>query len=135
MPSNQIKSILEHEPGELWISTADGLSRMRYRFDLSSKALDVYFRNYNQSDNLQDNFFRERSSCKTSKGQLIFGCEKGIVMFDPDEIKDNTHIPNVFITGFKLFNKEVSVGNPNSILSNSINQTSEIRLKHNLPSV
>lgn len=131
LPSNQIKSILQHKPGELWISTAHGLSRMRYSFDSISENLTVDFRNYNQSDNLQDIFFWERSSCKTFDGQLIFGCEKGIIMFDPDDIKDNTQIPNVFLTGFKLFNKKVSVGGSDLLLSNNISQTSEIRLKHN----
>ncbi|MBN2523143.1 MAG: response regulator [Bacteroidales bacterium] len=130
LPSNQIKAILEHKPGELWISTAYGLSRMRYKNDTLSKKITADFRNYNQSDNLQDIFFWERSACKTLDGELIFGCEKGIVMFDPDKIKDNTRIPEIYITGFKLFNKPVSVGEYNSILTKNISQTSEISLKY-----
>ncbi len=130
LPNNQIKSILEHKPGELWISTAYGLSRMKYSYDSISGNISADFRNYNQSDNLQDIFFWERSACKTQDGQLIFGGEKGIVMFNPDEIKDNKRLPKVYITGFKLFNKFVTVGDSHNLLEKNISQTSEIRLKH-----
>ncbi|MFC2137234.1 two-component regulator propeller domain-containing protein [Bacteroidota bacterium] len=131
LPSNQIKGILEHKPGELWISTGYGLSRMRY-FEADKKdSIAVNFKNYNKSDNLQDNFFLDRSACKTKDGKLIFGCEKGIVLFDPDKITENTLPPKVYITSFKLFSKEVHPVDENSILTNNIMNTSEIKLKHN----
>ena len=131
LPSNQIKSILENKPGELWISTGIGLSRMRYWRDDSTGKIVAKFRNYNKSDNLQDNFFWERSAYKTKKGELVFGCEKGIVMFNPDEIKDNTAIPPVYIVGFKLFNKPVAVGEYDSLLRKNILYTKKIILKYN----
>ncbi|MBA7519305.1 Sensor histidine kinase RcsC [subsurface metagenome] len=130
LPSNQIKSILEHQPGELWISTGYGLSRMRYIRDTVLGTVTANFRSYNQSDNLQDIFFWERSAYKTSEGQLIFGCEKGVVMFNPDEIEENKRIPDVYITNFKLFNKPVKIGEYNNLLTQNISQTSEIRLKY-----
>jgi signal transduction histidine kinase/ligand-binding sensor domain-containing protein/CheY-like chemotaxis protein len=131
LPNNQIKSILENKPGELWISTNFGLSRMVYGVDTKTGVLHAQFRNYNKWDNLQDNFFWERSACKTKNGKLAFGCVKGIIMFKPDEIKDDTIIPEVYITGFKLFNKPVAIGEYDSLLKHSISRTSEIRLKHN----
>ncbi len=130
LPSNLIKCILEYKPGELWISTGNGISRMRYEKKSNGKVF-AKFRNYNQSDNLQDNIFWERSGCKTSNGNLLFGCEKGIILFDPDKIIDNTEIPKVYITGIKLFNKPVLIGEYDSLLKHNINQTNEIKLKYN----
>jgi signal transduction histidine kinase/ligand-binding sensor domain-containing protein/CheY-like chemotaxis protein len=127
LPSVQIKSILEHRPGELWISTGNGLSRMRYMQDTVSGTISATFRNYNTSDNLQDNFFWERSAYKTKEGLLAFGCEKGLVMFNPDEIHDNTAIPKVYITGLRLFNEPVKIGDYDSLLRQNIRLTKEIK--------
>ncbi len=127
LPSLQIKSILEHTPGELWISTGYGLSRMRYLQDTVSGNITATFRNYNTSDNLQDNFFWERSAWKTKEGLLAFGCEKGLIMFNPDEISDNTVIPKVYITGLRLFNEPVKIGDYDSLLRQNIRLTSEIK--------
>ncbi len=131
LPSNQIKSILEHKSGELWISTGYGLSRMRYNKDKVSGKITAEFRNYDKSDNLQDVFFWESSACKTYDGQLIFGGEKGIVMFNPDDITDNTRIPDLYLTSFELFNKPVAIGDYDSLLTRNINSTKTIKLKYN----
>lgn len=131
LPSVQIKSILEHKPGELWISTSNGLSQMKYRQDTVRDNIFATFRNYNTSDNLQDNFFWERSALKTKEGLLAFGCEKGLIMFNPDEIHDNTDIPKVYITGLRLFNEPVRIGEYDSLLKQNIRLTSEIKFKRN----
>jgi len=131
LPSNQIKGILEFRPGELWFSTGNGLSRMRYSQDVTSDSLIVDFRNFNTSDNLQDIFFWDRSALKLRNGKLVFGSEKGIVLFNPDQIIDNKRIPNVYLTSFKLFNKEVNIGDYDSLLVKSISMTEEIKLKYN----
>jgi signal transduction histidine kinase/ligand-binding sensor domain-containing protein/CheY-like chemotaxis protein len=131
LPSNQIKAILENRPGELWISTGNGLSRMRYSVSEADGNIGVKFRNYNESDNLQDIFFWDRSACRTSDGRLIFGCERGIVVFAPDNITENQRIPDVFITSFELYNKRVIPGEPGSVLKVQIDQTKEIKLRHN----
>jgi signal transduction histidine kinase/ligand-binding sensor domain-containing protein/CheY-like chemotaxis protein len=130
LPSNQIKSILEYKPGELWISTGYGLSRMRYQEDEQTGELSAEFRNYDEADNLQDIFFWDRSAFKTSEGELIFGGEKGIIEFNPDEITDNTRIPDLYLTSFELFNKPVHIGDYDSILTNNINITKSIQLKY-----
>ena len=131
LPSNQIKSILEHKPGELWISTGYGLSRMLYEKDTVHRGITATFRNYDESDNLQDVFFWENAAYKTSEGQLIFGGENGIVMFDPAEIYDNTRIPEIYLTGFELFNKPVAIGDFDSLLTKNINRAQSLKLKYN----
>ena len=91
-------------PGELWISTGLGLSRMRFTIDSADGHVKAKFRNFDQSDDLQDIFYWERSGFRMKNGDLIFGGEKGIVMFNPGDIKINRRKPDVYITGVKLFN-------------------------------
>jgi signal transduction histidine kinase/ligand-binding sensor domain-containing protein/CheY-like chemotaxis protein len=129
LPSNDIKSILEHKTNELWISTASGICRLRYNIEKDGSVKVKSFRSYNKSDNLQDNYYWDRSACKLKNGKLAFGGENGIVVFNPDEIKDNTEIPNVYITDFKIFGKSIAIGEHDSILHSSISNTKEIKLK------
>jgi len=131
LPSNQIKSILEYKPGELWLGTGYGLSRMRYVRNIETGGISAVFRNYDESDNLQDIFFWERSAIKTSDERLVFGGEKGIIVFNPDEITDNTRIPEIYFTDFELFNKSVAIGDYDSLLKDNIINTKSLRLKHN----
>lgn len=131
LPSNQIKSIIEYKPGQLWIGTTYGLSRMDYNFDKNSGNVNAKFRNYDKSDNIQDFVFWNRSACKTRDNKLIFGGENGIVVFKPEEIQDNTTLPNVYITDFKINNHSVEIGEYDSLLKRSITYTDEIKLKYN----
>jgi signal transduction histidine kinase/ligand-binding sensor domain-containing protein/CheY-like chemotaxis protein len=130
LPSNQIKSIVEYKPGQLWIGTSYGLSRMNYSFDNKTRKVIASFRNYDKSDNLQDFVFFSRSACKTKDNNLIFGGENGIVSFSPEDIKDNTVIPDVYITKFKLNNKTVEIGEYDSLLTKSITYTNELKLRY-----
>jgi signal transduction histidine kinase/ligand-binding sensor domain-containing protein len=130
LPNSQIKSIVEYYPGNLWIGTGKGLSNLKYKQDASSGNITATFRNYDRFDNLQDNLYWKSAAIKTKEGKLIFGGEKGIVVFDPTEIKNNTWVPNVFITDFKLFNKAINIGEYDSILKKDILFTKEITLKY-----
>jgi signal transduction histidine kinase len=67
---------------------------------------------------------------KSKEGKIIFGGEKGIVVFDPETIKDNKIFPKAYFTGFKLFNKDVQIGDYDSILRKNILSTKEITLKY-----
>jgi signal transduction histidine kinase/ligand-binding sensor domain-containing protein len=130
LPSNQIKSFIEERPGIIWMGTGYGLTRMAYKIDSETGNPDVEFRNYNRTDNLQDVFFWENSATKTKSGELIFGTENGIIAFNPQEIKDNTIPPDIYITEFLLFNRPVNVGDYDSILHTHLRNTSTITLKH-----
>lgn len=101
LPSNQVRSILPDEMGNLWIATTKGVSR----FNVEKET----FRNFDYLDGLQSNSFNANCMFKNSKGQLLFGGKKGFNIFSPDSIKDNTTAPNVVITDFKIFNEKVTL--------------------------
>lgn len=127
LASEFVMGILEDDNGNLWISTKNGLSK----FNIHSET----FRNYYIEDGLQSNEFEEFSACcKLKTGELIFGGVNGFNIFYPDSIKDNTHIPPVYITDFHLFNKPVQIGydslNGRTIISKPIIECEEIELNY-----
>ncbi|MCW9094366.1 MAG: ATP-binding protein [Ignavibacteriaceae bacterium] len=124
LPSNHIRGILEDDSGNLWIGTNNGLSKFN--------PLKETFRNYDIEDGLPS--LGLIAGCKSKTGEFIFHGVNGFIIFHPDSIKDNAHIPPVYITGFHLFNKPVPIGydslSKRIILSKSITESKEIELNY-----
>jgi hypothetical protein len=53
-----------------------------------------------------------------------------VTAFYPDDIQQNTYIPPVYITDFKILNRPVEIGGKNPILTKDISFTDEIRLSY-----
>lgn len=127
LANDYVMGILEDDNGNLWISTCNGLSK----FNIPTET----FRNYYVEDGLQGNEFEELAAYREIKtGQLIFGGVNGFNIFYPDSILDNSHIPPVYITDFKLFNNSVPIGvdslSGRTILKRSIIDCEEIKLNY-----
>ncbi|RMG42272.1 MAG: response regulator, partial [Methanobacteriota archaeon] len=120
MPDNVVYGILSDRKHNLWLSTNKGLSR----FNTSLKT----FRNFDVTDGLQSNEFNTLASFKSESGEMFFGGIKGITYFYPEEVVDNPHIPEVKITGLRIFNEEVTPDNRPDLLSTVISQTTELNL-------
>ncbi len=61
---------------------------------------------------------------------MYFGGINGFNVFDPDKIEDNSYVPPVVITDFKIFNQPVPVGKEGSPLKTNVSITDEIILSH-----
>ena len=125
LPSNQIYGILEDHHGIIWLSTGQGLTR----FDPETEE----FKTYKADDGIQGDRFYYGAYCKCRSGELLFGGQNGLTSFRPDELKDNQDIPPIVITGFKIFNKEVPVGEKfegEVILDSSISRSGSIEVKY-----
>jgi signal transduction histidine kinase/streptogramin lyase len=124
LPNNTIEGILEDEQGNLWISTNNGLSR----FNLKTKT----FRNYDSNDGLQSNEFNVFTAfCKSHRTkEMYFGGINGFNVFDPGKVEDNTFVPPVVLTDFRMFNVSVPIGK-NSLLQKAIYLTDELSLPYN----
>jgi len=118
LPSNAIRGILEDDAGFLWIITNKGLSRFHY--DSAS------FTNYTREDGLNSNELYVRSCLRTRGGEFYLGGENGFNVFNPENIKNNTFIPPVYLTNLKINNTPVEIGSENSPLENHIGETTEI---------
>ncbi|HMW32047.1 MAG TPA: two-component regulator propeller domain-containing protein [bacterium] len=100
LPNEVILGVLEDNKGFLWLSTNRGLARFDPLAPRGQK-----FRNYNPNDGLQADEFNGSSFHKSKSGELFFGGVNGFNAFFPEEIKDNTHVPSVVLTAFKIFDK------------------------------
>lgn len=117
---NLVHSILEDNSGNLWIGTQNGLSR----FNPETGKI----KNFDKND-LPVTDFRKGGSLKDKNGFLYFGGDCGFIMFHPDSIKDNDHIPEIVLTEFMLSNIPVKP-DENSPLKKNINIAEEINLTY-----
>jgi ligand-binding sensor domain-containing protein/signal transduction histidine kinase len=122
LPGNSIMGILEDFSGNLWISTGSGLCKFNPE--------EETFRAYNLSDGLQGKEFSLNAAFKTRRGDLLFGGRNGFNLFNPDQARDNPHIPPVYITGFRIYNKPIKVGDKNSPLKQHISETVQLELSY-----
>ena len=118
LPSDAICGVLEDGKGNLWIATKKGISK--FNPDQNT------FKNYNATDGLQSNQFRRNSYFKDKNGVFYMGGFKGLNVFHPDSIRDNPNLPTVYITNLKVHNKEISIGDDDSLLTQNIIYTKEI---------
>jgi signal transduction histidine kinase/ligand-binding sensor domain-containing protein/DNA-binding response OmpR family regulator len=86
----------------LWLSTYNGLNKL----NVASGEIT----NYYASDGLQGNEFSMGAVFKDEKGKIYFGGIYGITCFDPEKIKDNTSIADLYITNFYLNNIPIRKG-------------------------
>jgi ligand-binding sensor domain-containing protein len=122
LPSNIIYGILPDEHGSLWLSTTNGISRFNLRTG--------EFKNYGREAGLQSDQFNYNAYCRTRKGEMLFGGINGVTIFHPDSIRENTYIPPVVITDFRIFNRPVPIGGQDPILKAHISQTNTLVLSY-----
>lgn len=94
LPNDVVYGILPDDNNSIWLSTIHGLSRL----DLRTRQ----FKNFDESDGLQSNEFNYGAYLKNDNGELLFGGVNGFNVFDPDRITENSFIPPVSITSFKV---------------------------------
>jgi signal transduction histidine kinase/ligand-binding sensor domain-containing protein/AraC-like DNA-binding protein len=112
LPNNMISGILEDSHGDLWLSTNKGISRFNPRTEK--------FGNYDVHDGLLNSQYNFGTYFKNKDGELFFGGTNGFDAFLPDNIKDNSHIPEVVITDFQIFNEPVAINNEESVENNDV---------------
>ncbi|MCP4309704.1 MAG: hypothetical protein GY790_00445, partial [Bacteroidetes bacterium] len=119
--NNEITSILEDRMGKLWLATSDGL----LRFEESTSKVSYYY----WRDGLVADEFNYSASFQNENDVIYLGGTNGLVYFHPGSIQDNYHVPPVYIESFSIGNREVHVSDPDSPLTQPINQTEKITLK------
>ncbi len=124
--NNVVNGILEDDFGNLWISTNKGLSRFNQD--------RVTFTNYDAGNGLQGTEFNTWAYFRSAAGRMYFGGTNGLTSFNPVEIEDNTHIPEMVITDFSVDHKTVAIGYDNflgrTLLEKSISETKKIELNY-----
>ncbi|MCB0752445.1 MAG: hypothetical protein KDC52_13315, partial [Ignavibacteriae bacterium] len=122
LQSNNIKSIIEDNDGNLWLGTSSGISF----FNVETKI----FTNYSKEDGINGTQMNSGAALKLQNNLMLIGSTGGLNIFDPKNINSSNYKPNLIITDFQLFNKSVKPG-VYSPLSENILTTEEIILSHN----
>ncbi len=107
LPSNIITSIFDDDRGNLWISTSNGLVKFINGVNTPDKP---DFKIFQTKENLKVLQFNNNSSYKSKTGELYFGGFHGFISFQPNEILDNPYLATPKITGLKILNQEIEVG-------------------------
>ncbi len=122
LSGNLVKSMLQDQQGTFWITSSLALSR----FD----PVQAQFTSFHAEDGMQLQEFWDRSSFLDPSGQLYFGGDNGMLLFHPDNIRNNNYVPPVIFTDFYLFNKEVKSSVKNKLLPAPIYRIPTIRLQY-----
>lgn len=93
LAANTAAALMEDGHGNIWASTARGLSRIN--------PTNGTVRSYLSSDGLPVYEYHFKSCCRDSSGTIYFGGTNGAVGFRPDDLVDNSHAPPVEITSFR----------------------------------
>ncbi|MBK0383593.1 response regulator [Pedobacter sp. SD-b] len=116
-------SVLEDHDGKLWLSTDKGI----LRYDPKKASSKIY----NLNDGIAANAFARGSKLFSKDGRIYFGGASGVTSFNPKELGTiNKYAPNIVITNFKLFDKDIEVGDSTAILKKSIADTKKIKLDY-----
>lgn len=120
LPEENIAAIVEDNDNNIWVSGNSGLTKINPK--------TTNFINYTANDGLLSNDFNFGAAYKDSKGFLYFGNIKGVDYFNPKNIKINTSKPILYLTGFKIFNEDVTPNVEDSPLQKVISETDSIVL-------
>jgi len=121
--SGYVASLLEDKQGNLWIGSSNGI----YKYDRESNRFTLMDSNHG----VPTGRFFSNCAAQTPGGMMYFGGNNGIVYFRPDEVRLNSEVPAMVITGFQL-NVKARRDSPedNHELFARISQQEEIRLKY-----
>lgn len=121
--NTDVTKSLQLTASHLWVGTDKGIVR------LSLDLQEVSF--FNVFDGLQSKTFND-TSFKDRNDKLYFGGTKGLTSFSPSFLKATQTKPQINISGFMMFNKEVPLKNedPTSPLESDITETKSIRLNY-----
>lgn len=115
-----IRAILEDDYGNLWLKSWDGhITKLNPQTGI--------FTNFDENSGLRPEQSIIVASYRDDKGRMYFGGPKGYYTFQPYY---NTHVPNIQITDFKLFNKSVTPHDERQLLRSAIITTEKIHLTY-----
>jgi len=122
LPSDITLSIVEDTSGQLWVTTENNLTRFNPQTGIFETFAEIKRLMASQS-------FSEASNCRLKSGELMFGYSAGLLIFQPNRIRNNTYKPYLALTNFELFNKKVPIGD-HTPLSQNIDNLKKLVLNH-----
>ena len=122
LPSDVVLSIVEAPNKSLWIATESDLTK----FSPEQETFET-FSEINRL--IGDNIFSEGATILSRSGTMMSGYSNGILSFFPQDITNNTYSPYIALNRFRLFNKDVPIGD-DSPLHLHIDDMNKLVLNH-----
>ncbi len=108
---------------QIWISTNSGI--IKYDNNTNKQY------HYGEKDGLQGNQFFLQSVLKTTKGEIYMGGSNGFTCFVPEDIKNNTKLPSVYITDLTVYQNKNFSNQDTTILTKNVSFMDTIVLNWN----
>lgn len=124
LDDNDVMSFQFDGKGNLWIATNRGLNK----FNLETET----FTNFSIEDGLYPASF-EVFSTKLENGMFVFGGNKGLCFFDPQQVPKENSIPKLLFGDFKVHNSQLHVGDTlggRVILNKLLDESENIQLDY-----
>ncbi|TBO44478.1 ligand-binding sensor domain-containing protein [Pedobacter kyonggii] len=122
-PSNYLFRIEEDAANKFWISSTRGL----IHFDPSTGLNKTY----TKANGLLTDQFNYSSAYQDEDGRTYFGSVKGLVSFNPANLKATSYETPVFLTGFQINSLEIGLNGADSVSDQSIVYADTIELNYN----
>lgn len=123
LSSNTIYSLVQDKTGCVWACTEADL----YRIDPSDNSL----KSFTGFIGINRGVFNAGGGLATRTGDILFGTAEGCVMFNPAEQLSREVVGDIQFTDFRIHNRTVQPSEPESPLSQNINLTERVKLRHN----
>ena len=122
LKDENVSAIIEDEDNNIWMSGNVGI----HKLDLEKGNIT----DYNFNDGLLSNDFNFNATFRDNEGYIYFGNYEGIDYFNPENIKTNSSSTDLYLTDFKIFNKNVYPNQEDSPLHKVISETDSISLSN-----
>lgn len=128
-----ISGITEDESGNMWVTTAKGVTNIILTQPEKTSEYSLQFMLYDEKDGLQSSEFNQRAIKRLPGGEIMMGGLYGVNLFHPEDIRYNSVQPHVMFSSFRLFNQQVEVGKEYDgqvVLKNNLNSGEPLTLDY-----
>ncbi|MDW5287209.1 two-component regulator propeller domain-containing protein [Formosa sp. PL04] len=117
-----VTGIIEDDAGDIWVTGNLGISKLNIETNEVTS--------FSSNDGLLSDDFNFNATLKDENGVIYLGNYKGIDYFNPEKLEVNSSVPELYLTGLKIFNKDVVPNQENSPLNKVITETKSIELNY-----
>ena len=122
LPNNVVYTITDDNQGNLWLTTENSIVK------LSKKTSKI--ETFGKGNELENVEFSEASAHLLHSGEICVGSKSGFYSFNPESVKRRVINAPLVFTRLLLFNKEVEIGEKESILQTRLDKTSRIEFNN-----
>ena len=116
-----VRSVYEDGKGMLWMCTGNGITQ----FDPENESFKVF----DENDGLAVTEYSEHGRHQATDGEIFCSGPGGGVSFYPDNVYEDTRIPEIFLTGLSV-NGRLQSPKDKGVLKESIRIAEEITVPH-----